>query len=102
MTTIWLQPPVLNSKPIEVEYTRETIVPLMVQGHRQITAEEAASLLNPAPAPTVADALGPQPAVSKIWLQPPNGGKPIEVQAVPDILTPYMEQGYTECPAPKA
>lgn len=88
MTTIWLQPPALNSAPIEVEYTREKIVPLMVAGHKQCA---------PPATPT-----SPQ-APAKIWLQPPTAGSaPIEVQAVPDILTPYMEQGYTECPAPKA
>jgi len=91
MTTIWLQPPAPGSDPIEVEYTREKIVPLMVQGHRQVPAPAK-------PAPSSATTAEPK----TIWLQPPAGGPAIEVEAVPDILTPYMNQGYREVPAPKA
>jgi hypothetical protein len=54
MTTIWLQPPANGSAPIEVEYLREKIVPLMTQGYRQVAppvASPVASPLTP-PAPS--------------------------------------------------
>ena len=36
-----------------------------------------------------------------IWLRPPFGvGEPIEVDATPDVLTPLMVLGYSQCEPP--
>jgi hypothetical protein len=56
MTTIWLQPPDKTKPPVEVEYTKSKVVPLMVQGHRQVPPPEVptspAAQASPAPAPS--------------------------------------------------
>jgi hypothetical protein len=31
-----------------------------------------------------------------VLLQPPNGGKPVEVEADPAVLTPLLVEGYTQ------
>ena len=39
----------------------------------------------------------------KVWLAPPRGepGEPIEVEATPEILTPLMIRGYSQCGPPE-
>lgn len=38
---------------------------------------------------------------SKVWLRPPWGqGKPMEVDATPEILTPLLVAGYSQCEPP--
>ena len=37
----------------------------------------------------------------RVWLRPPFGvGEPIEVDATPDVLTPLMVLGYSQCDPP--
>jgi len=39
--------------------------------------------------------------MEKVWLMPPWGqGEPIEVEATPDVLTPLMVAGYSQCQPP--
>jgi hypothetical protein len=38
----------------------------------------------------------------KVWLRHPHGGKPVEVDATPEALTPLMVQGYAQCDPPAA
>lgn len=93
MTTIWLQPPDQKKPPVEVEYTRDKILPLMVKGHKQISPEEASERLK-----NFAAAQSPEPASPPtIWLKSPEG-QTLEVQAVPDVLTPYLQKGWIEIP----
>ena len=38
---------------------------------------------------------------STCWLMPPWGqGEPVEVEATPDVLTPLMVAGYSQCVPP--
>jgi hypothetical protein len=40
--------------------------------------------------------------MSRVWLTPPWGeGAPVEVEATPEILTPLLVAGYSQC-APAA
>ncbi len=40
---------------------------------------------------------------SKVWLLPPFGvGEPVEVEATPEVLTPLMVKGYSQCAPPEA
>ncbi len=37
----------------------------------------------------------------KVWLRPPFGvGEPKEVEATPDVLTPLLVAGWSQCDAP--
>lgn len=37
----------------------------------------------------------------KVWLMPPFGvGEPMEVEATPEVLTPLMNEGWYQIPAP--
>ena len=37
----------------------------------------------------------------KVWIKPPFGvGEPKEVEATPDVLTPYMVAGFSQCDPP--
>ena len=37
----------------------------------------------------------------KVWLKPPFGvGEPKEVDAMPDVLTPLMVAGFSQCDPP--
>ena len=37
----------------------------------------------------------------KVWMKPPFGvGEPKEVDATPDVLTPYMVSGWSQCDPP--
>jgi hypothetical protein len=39
--------------------------------------------------------------MSTVWLLPPWGkGTPVEVEATPDILTPMLVAGYSQCAPP--
>jgi hypothetical protein len=39
--------------------------------------------------------------MSKVWLMPPWGlGEPLEFDATPEILTPLMASGYSQCEPP--
>ena len=39
--------------------------------------------------------------MSTVWLLPPWGlGEPMEVEATPDVLTPLMASGYSQCDPP--
>jgi hypothetical protein len=37
----------------------------------------------------------------KVWMRPPDGGAPREVEATPEILVPLMVQGYSQCEPPE-
>ncbi len=40
--------------------------------------------------------------MEKVWLRPPHGiGEPKEVEATPEILTPLMVSGWSQCAPPK-
>ena len=37
----------------------------------------------------------------KVWMKPPFGvGEPKEVDATPDVITPYMVAGWNQCDPP--
>ena len=37
----------------------------------------------------------------KVWMKPPFGvGEPMEVDAAPEKLTPYMVTGWSQCASP--
>ena len=39
--------------------------------------------------------------MEKVWMMPPWGqGEPVEVEATPDVLTPLMVSGYSQCEPP--
>ena len=40
----------------------------------------------------------------KVWLKPPRGqaGEPAEVEPTPEILTPLMVKGWSQCQPPVA
>ncbi len=39
----------------------------------------------------------------KVWLRPPFGvGEPVEVEATPQVLTPLLVKGYSQCAPPEA
>ena len=39
----------------------------------------------------------------KVWMKPPFGvGEPKEVEATPEILTPLMTTGWSQCDPPAA
>ena len=39
--------------------------------------------------------------MEKVWMMPPWGqGEPTEVEATPDVLTPLMVAGYSQCEPP--
>jgi len=37
----------------------------------------------------------------KVWMRPPGGGEPKEVEAAPEILVPLMVQGFSQCEPPE-
>jgi hypothetical protein len=37
-----------------------------------------------------------------VWMQPPDGGPPLEVDADSEHLTPLMVAGWTQCEPPEA
>ncbi len=40
---------------------------------------------------------------STVWMRPPWGvGEPVEVEATPQVLTPLLVQGYSQCAPPEA
>jgi hypothetical protein len=111
MTTIWLKSNQPDSVPVEVEYPSKKAVQLMVAGHRQVPAPTTdsapaapavpATPVKLAPIPDPPSKAAPLPSLAqKIWLKPPHGGAAIEVEQLPNIVTPFLEQGYTEVPAP--
>ena len=39
--------------------------------------------------------------MEKVWMMPPLGqGAPVEVEATPEVLTPLMVAGYSQCEPP--
>ncbi len=39
--------------------------------------------------------------MERVWMMPPWGqGEPMEVEATPDVLTPLMVAGYSQCVPP--
>jgi hypothetical protein len=38
--------------------------------------------------------------MDKVWLVPPDGGEPEEVEATPEILVPRMVQGWRQVQPP--
>ena len=36
----------------------------------------------------------------KVWMRPPDGGEPKEVEATQKILVPLMVAGWSQCEAP--
>jgi len=36
-----------------------------------------------------------------VWLAPPNGGEPQEVEAIPEKLVPMMISGWSQCGPPE-
>ena len=39
--------------------------------------------------------------MEKVWMMPPwEQGEPVEVEATPDVLTPLMVSGYSQCEPP--
>ena len=36
----------------------------------------------------------------KVWMRPPHGGEPKEVEATPAVLTPLMVTGWSQCEPP--
>ena len=37
----------------------------------------------------------------RVWLAPPDGGEPKEVDATPDVLIPLLVQGWRQVEAPQ-
>ena len=37
----------------------------------------------------------------KVWMRPPDGGEPKEVEAAPEVLVPLMVQGWSQCDPPE-
>ncbi len=37
----------------------------------------------------------------RVWLRPPDGGEPKEVEATPEVLVPLLVQGWSQCPPPQ-
>lgn len=37
----------------------------------------------------------------RIWLRPPDGGEPQEVEATPEVLVPLMVQGWQQMEPPE-
>lgn len=35
-----------------------------------------------------------------VWMKPPGGGEPQEVEATQEVLTPLMVQGWSQCEPP--
>jgi len=42
------------------------------------------------------------PPTETVWMQPPGGGQPEEVDAAPDNLVPLMVAGWSQCEPPQA
>ena len=40
--------------------------------------------------------------MEKVWMRPPLGGEPREVDATPEVLVPLMVAGWSQCPPPAA
>ncbi len=38
---------------------------------------------------------------AKVWMRPPGGGAPTEVEATPEILVPLLVQGWRQCEPPE-
>ena len=39
--------------------------------------------------------------MERVWMMPPwRQGEPMEVEATPDVLTPLMVAGYSQCEPP--
>ena len=39
--------------------------------------------------------------MERVWMMPPWGqGEPMEVDATPEVLTPLMASGYSQCEPP--
>ena len=38
----------------------------------------------------------------KVWMKPPDGGQPEEVEATSEILTPLMVKGWSQCEPPES
>ena len=39
--------------------------------------------------------------MQKVWMRHNNGGPPVEVEATPEVLTPLMITGWSQCDAPQ-
>ncbi len=37
----------------------------------------------------------------RVWMAPPGGGKPREIEAKPEILVPLMITGWAQCAPPQ-
>ena len=37
-----------------------------------------------------------------VWMKPPDGGEPQQVEATPEILTPLMVKGWSQCEPPES
>lgn len=37
----------------------------------------------------------------KVWMKPPDGGPPEEVEATSEVLTPLMVKGWSQCEPPE-
>ena len=42
--------------------------------------------------------------MEKVWMKPPKGigGEPQQVEATPEILTPLMVKGWSQCEPPES
>ena len=42
--------------------------------------------------------------MDKVWMRPPKGvgGEPQQVEATPEILTPLMVKGWSQCEPPES
>ena len=42
--------------------------------------------------------------MDKVWMKPPKGigGEPQQVEATPEILTPLMVKGWSQCEPPES
>ena len=39
--------------------------------------------------------------MEKVWMRPPHGGEPKEVEARPETLVPLMTAGWNQCAPPQ-
>lgn len=40
--------------------------------------------------------------IDRVWMAPPGGGEPQEIEAKPEILVPLMITGWAQCAQPQS